>query len=49
MALVAGWMRAEGRVSARADRQAEVDLAQIRVREQGLAERLANERGDYRG
>jgi cytochrome c oxidase assembly factor CtaG len=48
MVLVAGWMRAEGRTTARADRQAEVDLAQIRVREQRLAERLANERGDPR-
>jgi len=49
MVLVAGWMQAEGRTTARADRQAEVDLAQIRVREQRLAERLANERGDPRG
>lgn len=49
MVLVAGWMRAEGRGVARADRQAEVDLAQIRVREQRLAERLASERGDSRG
>jgi putative copper resistance protein D len=49
MVLVAGWMRAEGRGIARGDRQAEVDLAQIRVREQRLAERLANERGDSGG
>jgi putative copper resistance protein D len=49
MVLVAGWMRAEGRGTARADRQAEVDLAQIRIREQRLAERLANERGESRG
>ena len=48
MVLVAGWMRAEGRTTARADRQAEVDLARIRVRERRLAERLANERGDPR-
>ena len=48
MVLVAGWMRAEGRSTARADRQAEVDLVQIRVREQRLAERLASERGDPR-
>jgi putative copper resistance protein D len=48
MVLVAGWMRAEGRGIARADRQADVDLAQIRVREQRLAERLANERGESR-
>ncbi|HEX7948768.1 MAG TPA: cytochrome c oxidase assembly protein [Candidatus Limnocylindrales bacterium] len=48
MVLVAGWMRAEGRTTARADRQAEIDLARIRVREQRLAERLASERGDPR-
>ena len=48
MVLVAGWMRADGRSTARADRQAEVDLARIRVREQRLAERLASERGDPR-
>lgn len=48
MVLVAGWMRAEGRGLARADRQADVDLVQIRVREQRLAERLANERGEPR-
>lgn len=48
MLLVAGWMRAEGRDTARADRQAEVDLARIRVREQALADRLAGERGDPR-
>jgi cytochrome c oxidase assembly factor CtaG len=46
MVLVAGWMRAEGRTTARADRQAEIDLVQIRAREQRLAERLAGERGD---
>ena len=49
MVLVAGWMRAEGRGSARADRRAEVDLAQIRVRERRLAERLAIERRDSGG
>jgi putative copper resistance protein D len=48
MVLVAGWMRAEGRTTARADRQAEIDLAQIRIREQRLADRLASERGDPR-
>jgi putative copper resistance protein D len=48
LVLVAGWMRAEGRSTARADRQAEIDLAGIRVREQRLAERLAGERGDPR-
>ncbi len=49
MVLVAGWMRAEGRAAAREDRQAEIDLALIRVREQRLAERLAGERGEPRG
>ncbi|HKB27756.1 MAG TPA: cytochrome c oxidase assembly protein [Candidatus Limnocylindrales bacterium] len=49
MALGGGWMRAEGRSLRRADREAEIDLAQIRVREQRLAERLASERGDGRG
>jgi cytochrome c oxidase assembly factor CtaG len=49
MVLVAGWMRAEGRTTAREDRQAELDLARIRVREQRLAERLARERGEPRG
>ena len=48
MVLVAGWMRAEGRSTARQDRQADIDLARIRVREQRLAERLAGERGDPR-
>ena len=46
MALVAGWMRAEARGLGRADRQAAVDLARIRVRERRLAERLAEERGE---
>jgi putative copper resistance protein D len=48
MVLVAGWMRAEGQTTARADRQAEIDLARIRIRERALAERLAGERGDPR-
>jgi hypothetical protein len=34
-------MRADARGLARADRQAAVDLARIRVRERRLAERLA--------
>ncbi len=46
MLLVAGWMRAEARGLNRVDRQAELDLARIRIREQRLAERLADERGD---
>ncbi|MDO8485153.1 MAG: cytochrome c oxidase assembly protein [Candidatus Limnocylindrales bacterium] len=49
MLLVAGWMRADARGLARADRQADLDLAQIRVRERRLAERLAEEREESRG
>jgi cytochrome c oxidase assembly factor CtaG len=49
MALVAGWMRADTRGLARADRQAALDLAQIRVRERQLAERLADKRGGPSG
>ena len=48
MLLVAGWMRAEARGLARADRQADLDLAQIRIRERRLADRLAEERGEAR-
>ena len=43
-AVIAGWMRAEARDEARADRRADVELAQIRIRERRLAERLAEER-----
>ena len=46
--VVAGWMRAEARNEARADRQADVELAQIRLRERRLAERLADERTERR-
>ena len=46
MVLVAGWMRSEARGLTRSDRQADLDLAQIRIRERRLAERLADERGD---
>jgi putative membrane protein len=42
MALVAGWMRADAHGLERADRQAALDLAEIRVRERRLAERLAD-------
>jgi cytochrome c oxidase assembly factor CtaG len=49
MLLVAGWMQADARGMARADREADLDRARIRVREQRLAERLANERGDAGG
>jgi putative copper resistance protein D len=49
MVLVVGWMRADARGLARTDRQAALDLAQIRIRERRLAERLANQRGDTGG
>ena len=48
MALLFGWMRAEERATPRADRQAAEDLSDIRVREQRLADRLAQERGEGR-
>jgi putative membrane protein len=48
MLLVAGWMRAEARDLPRVDRQAEMDLDNIRNRARRLAERLAEERGDLR-
>ena len=46
LAVVAGWMRAEARNEAREDRRADEELAQIRIRERRLAERLAEERGE---
>jgi putative copper resistance protein D len=46
--VVAGWMRAEERDEVRSDRRAEAELAQIRVREERLAERLADERAEQR-
>lgn len=49
LAVVAGWMRAEARDEARADRRADAELAQIRIRERRLAERLADERGETGG
>lgn len=49
MVLVAAWMRADERGLARADRQAAIDLAQIRIRERQLADRLADKRGDTGG
>lgn len=49
MLLVVGWMRAEARGTARADRAAAAELARIRVRERKLADRLAQERGERRG
>lgn len=44
MLLVAAWMRADARGLARQDRQADLDLAQIRIRERRLAERTATAR-----
>ena len=46
MAIVAGWMRAEARDTTRTDRQAAAELADIRIREGLLADRLARERDD---
>jgi putative copper resistance protein D len=48
MLLVAAWMRAETRGLTRVDRQADLDLAQIRIRERRLADRLADEPGEGR-
>ena len=49
MAVVYGWMRAEKRDEARADRRAGEEMTQIRIRERRLAERLADERADQTG
>jgi putative copper resistance protein D len=46
LGVVLGWMRAEARDEARADRRAAGELAQIRIRERRLAERLSDERGE---
>jgi putative copper resistance protein D len=46
MAILAAWMRSEERGAARADRQADADLAVIRQREIRLADRLAGERAE---
>ncbi len=46
MAIVVGWMRAEARDTRRNDRQAAAEMADIRVREGLLADRLARERED---
>lgn len=43
-AILVGWMRHEERDMARAERQADVELAAIRTRESRLADRLAEER-----
>jgi putative copper resistance protein D len=46
MAILVGWSRAEGRDAPRADRQAAIELAEIRVREGQLAAKRAGERED---
>jgi putative copper resistance protein D len=46
LAILVGWMRSEGRDTARTDRRADVELAEIRVREGRLADRIARERDD---
>jgi len=46
LALFAGWMRAEARDSSRADRWADAERVQIMIREQRLAQRLSEERGE---
>jgi putative copper resistance protein D len=46
LAILWGWMRAETRDVARADRLADAERAAIRIRERRLAERLARERED---
>jgi putative membrane protein len=46
LAILVGWSRAETRDAARADRRAAVEMAEIRVRERQLADRLARERAE---
>jgi putative copper resistance protein D len=46
LAVVAGWMRAEERDTARSDRRADEERIQIGIREHRLAERLGEERGE---
>jgi putative membrane protein len=46
LSVIAGWMRAETRNEVREDRRAVEELAQIRIRERLLADRLAEERAD---
>jgi cytochrome c oxidase assembly factor CtaG len=46
LAIVAAWMRAEARDTGRTDRRAAAELAEIRVREAVLADRLAREQED---
>jgi cytochrome c oxidase assembly factor CtaG len=49
LAVVAGWMRAEERDTARSDRRADEERIQIGIRERRLAERLGEERSDRGG
>jgi cytochrome c oxidase assembly factor CtaG len=44
LAILVGWMRSEARDAPRMDRRAEAEMAEIRVRERRLADRLARER-----
>ena len=46
LAILFGWMRLETAGAARSDARADAELAGIRVREQALADRLAQERGE---
>ena len=46
LAIVAAWMRADARDTGRSDRRAAMEMADIRIRERMLAERLARERED---
>ena len=46
LTVVVGWMRSEAGNEAREDRRAGQELAEIRIRERRLAERLADERGE---
>jgi putative copper resistance protein D len=46
LAIVWGWVRSEARDAGRVDRQAATELAEVRLRERRLADRLAQERED---
>lgn len=46
LAILWGWMRVEASGAARSDARADAEMATIRVREQALADRLAQERGE---
>jgi putative copper resistance protein D len=46
LAVVVGWMRAESLNERRADRRAEAEMAEIRIKERRLSDRLADERGE---